>query len=166
MITQKEQLYKILDDMNIHYQSFSHPPTHHFEELREIRDKIEGLHCKCLFLTDKNSFYMVLMRGELRLDLKSLQNSLGCRRLSFGKGEDMEAILHVSPGSCTPFALINDKNKKINKVICDSAFKEAEYINFHPIENNATVQVRPKDFFKWLSHCGHDYIFHDFDSMV
>ncbi len=159
MITKKEQLYHILDDMGIGYKSFLHSPTHHFDELRDIRDKIQGLHCKSLFLTDKKNFYLVLMRGELRLDLKLLQKNLGSQRLSFGKAENMSAFLQVSPGSCTPYALVNDKHKNIKKVICDKAFQSAEYLNFHPIENHATLQIKTDDFIKWLKYCGHDYEF-------
>ncbi len=159
MITSKEELYRLLEEIGISYQYFAHPPTHHFEEHREIRDKILGLHCKSLLLTDKKSFYLILMRGEERLDLKALQDHLKSKRLSFAKGEDMERILHVSPGSCTPYALINDKEHNISHVICDSAFQKTEKINFHPMENNMTIQVTFDDFITWLDHCAHQYSF-------
>ncbi len=163
MIKTKKQLYKLLDKLNIPYNIFFHLPTHHFEEHREVRDKIPGLHCKSLLLTDKNDFYLILMRGEIKLDLKLLQKNLKSKRLSFAKSEDMEDLLFISPGSCTPYALINDKEHKIRTVICDGTFKQAEIINFHPLENDATIQVCFDDFVKWLNYCKHSYIFMDLE---
>lgn len=75
----------------------------------------------------------------------------------------MENLLSVSPGSCTPYALINDKNHAISRVICDAAFHQARMINFHPLENDATIQVAYEDFIKWLEYCGHDYTYIDLE---
>ncbi|MFV0431657.1 MAG: prolyl-tRNA synthetase associated domain-containing protein [Alphaproteobacteria bacterium] len=156
-ITTTTECLDLLEQSNIKFGLYEHPPTHHFDDHRDIRDKIAGMHCKSLFLTDKKEFYMVLMRGELRLNLKALKEGLKTKRLSFAKGEDMEDILAVSPGSCTPYALVNDKEYRISKVILDEAFKGADFINFHPIENTATIQVSHDDFIKWLKLTGHNY---------
>ncbi|MFV0322495.1 MAG: prolyl-tRNA synthetase associated domain-containing protein [Alphaproteobacteria bacterium] len=158
MITNAKALFTILDAQDIAYICHHHPPTHHYDDHREIRDNIPGMHCKSLFLTDKEYYYMVCMRGELRLDLKKLQQNLQSKRLSFGKGEMMQEILAVAPGSCTPYALVNDHGYRIHKVILDNTFETADSINFHPIENNATIRVSYNDFIKWLDFTGHQYI--------
>lgn len=158
MVTTAKALLALLDAQNIAYIHHQHPPTHHYADHRDIRDKIAGMHCKSLFLTDKEHYYMVCMRGELRLDLKRLQQNLQSKRLSFGKREMMQEILAVAPGSCTPYALVNDYGHRIYQVILDNAFAAAESVNFHPIENNATIQVSYNDFIKWLGYTGHQYI--------
>lgn len=158
MIQSSTELLKLLNAQNIAYINHHHPPTHRYDDHRDIRDNIPGIHCKSLFLTDKENYYMVCMRGELRLDLKCLQQNLGSGRLSFGKGEDMQGILGVAPGSCTPYALVNDTKHRIAQVILDDAFIGEENINFHPIENNQTIRVCYSDFTKWLDYTGHSYM--------
>lgn len=159
MIKTEQALFEIFDQLNIQHKTYYHEPTHRFDELRHIRDQIAGLHCKSLFLTDKKNFYFISLRGETRLDLKQLRNILNARRLSFAKEEDMLAILGVGAGNCTPYALINDAEHKIHTVFLDSAFQQAELINFHPLHNQATTQVRFEDFMRWINHCKHPYQF-------
>ncbi len=159
MIQSEQELFDIFEQLNIAYKNYPHAATHHFDEHRDVRDKISGTHCKSLFLTDKQDFYFVAMRGDERLDLKALRKELNVRRLSFGKEENMAQILGVKAGSCTPYALINDTKHQIKTVFLDSAFLDAEYINFHPLHNEATTQVAWQDFIRWLEHCGHAYQF-------
>lgn len=159
MIKTKQALFEIFDQLNIKHKTYYHEATHHFDEHRDVRDQIAGMHCKSLFLTDKKNFYFVALRGEVRLDLKALRRELNVRRLSFAKEEDMLAIIGVRAGNCTPYALINDPDHHIHSIFLDAAFQQAELINFHPLHNEATTQVHFKDFMRWIDHCGHKYRF-------
>ncbi len=157
MIKTEQALFEIFDQLNIQHKTYYHEATHRFDELRHIRDQISGVHCKSLFLTDKKNFYFISLRGEIRLDLNQLRKDLGVRRLSFAKEEDMLAIIGVGAGNCTPYALINDDQHKIAHIFLDAAFQKAEFINFHPLHNKATTQIRVKDFIRWIDYCGHPY---------
>ena len=61
----------------------------------------------CSSPTADGRMVLVVAKDDTRVDLKALAKRLSAGRLSFGKPERLEAVLGVSPGSVTPFALIN-----------------------------------------------------------
>ena len=66
------------------------------------------MHTKSLFLTNRDgSMVLAVAKDDTRVDLKALAKRLQAGRFSFGKGELLEAVLGVSPGSVTPLALVN-----------------------------------------------------------
>src|SRR3546814_7393269 len=73
-----------------------------------VNAAIPGAHTKNLFLKDNGgAFWLVTVPSEARVDLKALPAAIGSKRVSFGKAEDMERLLGISPGSVTPLAAIN-----------------------------------------------------------
>ena len=63
--------------------------------------------------------------------------------------------LGVIPGSVTPFALINDRERHV-RVILDADIIAAEIANFHPLSNDATTAIPPGELLRFISHCGHE----------
>src|SRR3546814_1634018 len=63
-----------------------------------------------------------------RVDLKALPAAIGSKRVSFGKAEDMERLLGISPGSVTPLAAINAAPGSIT-VVVDEALAAAGTVN-------------------------------------
>ena len=53
-------------------------------------------------------------------------------------------VLGVPPGSVTPFALINDKARRVT-VILDADMMRHERLNYHPLENTATTNIARED---------------------
>jgi Ala-tRNA(Pro) deacylase len=68
----------------------------------------------------------------------------------------MQKYLGVSPGSVTPFGLINDAEKHVHLFI-DQNLKGVERISFHPCINTASLVIKYLDFVKFLHHCGNRY---------
>ena len=91
--------------------------------------------------------------AEARVDLKALPSAIGSKRISFGKAEDMERLLGITPGSVTPLAAINDADVAV-KVVLDAAFEGR--INVHPLRNTATLGLTTIDLIRALRHWGHD----------
>ena len=79
---------------------------------------------------------------------------IGAPRFSFGSGELLIATLGVPPGSVTPFALINDRERKV-RVVLDEAMLALEPLNFHPLRNDRTIAVSAADLLKFIADCGH-----------
>ena len=52
--------------------------------------------------------------------------------VSFCKKEYLLGLLGISPGSVTPFALLNNTENDIDFFLEDK-MHESEYINFHPL---------------------------------
>ena len=81
-----------------------------------------GAHTKNLFLTDKDGrVALVVAKDDSRVDLKRVASRLGFGRLSFGNAELLAKLLGVTPGSVTPFALINDREARLRVVVDESA---------------------------------------------
>jgi Ala-tRNA(Pro) deacylase len=99
--------------------------------------------------------FLVVALGHAHIDLKSLHRTLGCDRLSFGKPELLMEILGVPAGSVTPFALINDRARRVT-VILDADMMRHEQLNFHPLENTASTNIGREDLLTFIRACGHE----------
>ena len=61
--------------------------------------------------------------------------------------------LGLSPGSVSPFGLINDGTHQV-RVVIDADLRTAGRIAFHPNVNTATIALAWTDFQRFLARCG------------
>jgi Ala-tRNA(Pro) deacylase len=121
-----------------------------------LRETIPGAHTKNLFLTDRDGrLALVVAKDDSRVDLKRVASRLGFGRLSFGNAALLGSMLGVTPGSVTPFALINDREARVRVVVDESLLAFAE-INCHPLENTATTRLATSDLISFILACGHE----------
>jgi Ala-tRNA(Pro) deacylase len=150
-----EQLFAFLDRLGIAHSTATHPPLFTVEQSQSLRGQIPGGHCKNLFLKDKNGrLYLLVLLEEARIDLKALPALIGAGRLSFGSAERLREALGVEPGSVTPFALINDRERRVTPVL-DAAMMAHEVLNYHPLVNTMTTSIRAADLLKFAAATGH-----------
>ena len=152
----RADLLNRLEHLGVETQTCEHPPVFTVEEARSLRGAIPGGHCKNLFLKDeKGEVWLIVCLEEARVDLKALPSKIGSRRLSFGKPGLLMEVLGVEPGSVTPFGLINDVSQRA-QVILDHAMMREEWLNYHPLRNDATTTIRAADLLKFIRSCGHE----------
>ncbi len=152
------ELFALFDQLGIQHSTVDHPPFFTVEEGRPWHDKIPGLHCKNLFIKDrKGGIWLVVMPGDKRADLARLEKALGAPRFSFGRGELLQEVLELTPGSVTPFGLINDKTRRVT-VILDEEMLDSEWVNFHPLHNAASTTLRSVDLVRFVRALGYDPI--------
>jgi len=97
-----------IDALAIPFAAHEHVAVFTVAESEKVSAAIPGAHSKNLFLKDAGgAFWLVTVPAEARVDLKALPDAIGCKRVSFGKPEDMERLLGIQPGSVTPLAAIN-----------------------------------------------------------
>ncbi len=139
----------------IPFENSEHEAVFTVEESRGVKEAIPGEHTKNLFLKDAGrAFWLVTVPAEMRVDLKALPAAIGCKRVSFGKPEEMERLLGLAPGSVTPLGAINADPGSI-VVVLDRTLAEAERINVHPLRNTATLGLSGADTLRLLEHWGH-----------
>jgi len=151
-----DQLFAYLDSLRIAHQTVTHAPAFTVDDARSLRGEIEGGHTKNLFLRDKKgAIYLVVALEDAAIALKSLHRVLGASgRFSFGSAELMRETLGVEPGSVTPFAVINDKTRRVT-VVLDAAMMAHDTLNFHPLVNTATTTISREGLLEFLAATGH-----------
>ncbi|MCW5731274.1 MAG: prolyl-tRNA synthetase associated domain-containing protein [Alphaproteobacteria bacterium] len=151
----EEELLRHLEGLGIRSHTFRHVPVYTVEESKAFRGRIDGAHCKSLFLKDRrDQLYLVVCLEHRRLDMKRLEKAIGSGRLSFASPELLMAHLGVIPGSVTPFGLINDRDGRV-QVLLDRDMMGISPLNYHPLRNDATTQIAPADLLRFLASTGH-----------
>lgn len=157
----KQQVYEFLDAIGIAYDRACHAPAFHMDDCVEISDRMNAAHCKNYFLTTKSKkvYCLCLVRPEVRLRTSDLSRQAGTPRLSFADAADLQAFLHVQPGSVSPMGLIFDADGRV-RLLVDSALKDADRLAFHPCDNTETLVMSAHDFFEvFLPAVHHEPLF-------
>ncbi|MDZ3833582.1 MAG: prolyl-tRNA synthetase associated domain-containing protein [Sphingopyxis sp.] len=140
----------------IPFAAHEHAAVFTVAESDDVNAAIPGAHTKNLFLKDAGgAFWLVTVPGEARVDLKALPAAIGCKRVSFGKAEDMARLLGIQPGSVTPLAAINAEPGSLTVVI-DAGLAAAARVNVHPLRNTGTLGLSGAAILDLLRHWGHD----------
>jgi Ala-tRNA(Pro) deacylase len=135
-------VYAALDALGIAYERHEHPAVFNAADASLYWDPIAGTQCKNLFLRNKKGdrHYLVVLEISKRADLRDLVKLVGDDRLSFGSPDRLLAELGLTPGSVSPFGLINDADGSV-RVLLDRDLRGAERLIFHPNINTASVVV-------------------------
>jgi Ala-tRNA(Pro) deacylase len=152
-----DALFAELGHLGIAHETVSHPPLFTVEQSKALRGTLQGGHTKNLFVKDKKGrHFLVTMEEDQGVDLKTLHTRIGgTGRVSFGNAEDMMAMLGVMPGSVTLFGVINDHAHGVT-VFIDEGLLAHEWINAHPLTNEATTTVATADMLRFLRSTGHE----------
>jgi Ala-tRNA(Pro) deacylase len=154
-MTAEQHLHADLASLGIATTLTEHEAVFTVGESERLHREIAGLHTKNLFLKDAGgAFWLVTVPADMRVDLKALPTAIGSKRVSFGKAEDMERLLRISPGSVTPLAAINDALGAVT-VVLDAAIAGAEIVNIHPLRNTATLGLSGADLQRALAYWRH-----------
>jgi Ala-tRNA(Pro) deacylase len=155
MAASESDLMARLDALGIATRTQRHAAVFTVEEAKAERGVLPGAHCKSLFLRDRRGgLWLVVMLEHRRTDLRKLSDRLEAPRFSFGSAELLFEVLGVTPGSVTPFAIINDREKRVT-VVLDAEMMEESPLNYHPLTNEATTAIAPADLLRFLADCGH-----------
>lgn len=145
-------VYAALDALGIPYEQHEHPAVFNAEDASKYWNPIPGVQCKNLFLRNKkgDKHYLVVVQIDKRVDLKDLVKLVGDDRLSFGSPERLRAELGLTPGSVSPFGLINDADGSV-RVLIDQDLRGADRLLFHPNINTGTLVVSWADLERFLA---------------
>lgn len=154
----RRRVFEFLDAHGIRYTWYEHPEAPTCEiALRYCRED-GARHCKNLFLRNHKGdrHYLVCFDAEQRLAIHDLEHRLRQGRLSFASEQRMERWLGLSPGSVSPFGLINDAEHHVH-LFLDERMRTWEKLAFHPNDNRATVLLTQEEFAKYLALTGNSY---------
>ena len=149
----RARVFDTLDALGIPYDRYEHPPVFTGEEAAIHWAAIRGTQVKNLFLRNKKGdrHYLAILEIHKQADLRRLVKIVGDDRFSFGSPERLLAQLGVTPGSVSPFGLINEESRRL-MVLVDEDLRHAERLILHPNINTASVTISGADlerFLKW-----------------
>lgn len=152
----KQKIIELLNSFNISFQVFEHPPLFTCEDAKNLKINIPATDCKTLFLTDGKKFFLLSMLAHKRLDVKNLSHQLNTTRLSFAKATELLQHLQLTPGSVSPFGLINDTENKV-ECLLDMEMMKCQTLGFHPLINTATLTLSPECLTSFLEKIKKDF---------
>ena len=150
-----EQVCRALVAMGISYEHYTHPPVFTSDEATEHWADIPATRVKNLFLRHKkgNRHYLVILEIGKQADLRHLVKIIGDDRLSFGSPERLMSAMGLTPGSVSPFGLLNDPAHAVH-VIVDEDLRRVQRLIFHPNINTASLTISVADFERFLAARG------------
>lgn len=156
----RDKVFAWLTEHGIEYSWYEHPEAPTIEIARQYWRKDGSKHCKNLFFRNHkgNRHYLVVLDCERDLDIHDLEKRLKQGKLSFASPQRMEKYLGLSPGSVSPFGLINDTDNHVH-LFLDENLKKESSLSFHPNDNHATVVISQEEFMRYLSIVGNSYEF-------
>jgi len=151
----EDAVYGRLAELNIAFERFEHPPLPTVADAEQYWAGIDATHCKNLFLRNQkgNRHYLVVLVHLKKVDLRAVAGQIGDGKLSFASPERLMTHLGLSPGSVSPFGLMNDKEHAV-RVVLDRDLKSADRVSFHPNINTRTLVLARADFERFLAACG------------
>jgi Ala-tRNA(Pro) deacylase len=155
MTPQEQSVQSRLQELGIAFDRHEHPPVATVEEASAHWAGIDATHCKNLFLRNQKGdrHYLVVLTATKKADLKAVAAQIGDGKLSFASPERMMTHLGLTPGSVSPFGLINDRDHAV-RVVLDRDFQSSPRLAFHPNINTATLTISAADFARFLQACG------------
>ena len=152
----RSDVLALLKSRGIPFELVEHKAVYNMADLAEIALPHPEADAQNLFVRDdkRQSFYLITVRGEKRVDLKAFRHARGTRPLSFASNEELAALLALTPGSVTPLGLLNDETRRVALFI-DEALEGDGLIAVHPSDNTATVWLKTADLITLLRERGH-----------
>ena len=153
-----EKLYQLLEHLNIPFEYIEHPEAPTIEIAKQYWAGHDAKHCKNLFFRNHkgNRHYLVILDCDSDMDIHSIEKQLRQGKLSFASEQRLMKYLGLTPGSVTPFGLINDSERHVH-VFVDKNLQNAQRLSFHPCINTASLIISKSDFVRFLDYTQNSY---------
>ena len=152
----KQEIYNFIKNKNIWYEITEHEAVFNMEELSKIELPYPECDAKNIFVRDdkKRNYYLITVKDNKKINLKEFRNNNKTRPLTFASESDLIDILNLTPGSVTPFGLLNDKDLKVIFYLDKDFFNDKQIIGIHPNDNTATIWLKINDLIDIIKNHG------------
>lgn len=150
-----EKVFAALKAAGIDYRVVHHPAVYTVAQADQYVKSEEFSRAKNLLLTNHHhtKYVLFLLAEDKRFDAHRFSQLTGLPRLSFASPERLKEKLGVTPGSVSPFGLLNDADHDVQLYI-DAAVAQARQFGAHPNDNTMTVILKTGDLLKLLQQHG------------
>ena len=145
-----------LQAANIPFKTVNHPAVFTAEEADRYVQGESFIRTKNLFLTTNkhNHYYLLLIEEHKRLDTRCFRQQAHSPRITFASPEELMTKLDLTPGSVSPFGLLNNHDHDVTLFV-DRDVAAAQTIGCHPNDNTKTTILATNDLLNFLSQAGY-----------
>lgn len=153
-----EKVKDKLEELNIDFEIVKHPPVLTTEEADSYIEGIDGARTKSLFLTNKKKtvYYLLIMDGQKRLDMKKFGTITGTNHIKFCSANRLMDKIGLFPGAVSIFGLLNNVEKDV-QVYFEKEILLEDRMSFHPNDNTKTIFISTDDMLKFIESIGFKY---------
>ena len=141
------QVLEFLNANGIAYEYTAHAKVETMEDCAALN--LPAPHCKNLFLCNRagTQYYLLLIRADKPFVTREVSKTLGVSRLSFGKDDALDRLLHTYPGCVSPMGLIFPESAEV-RLLIDEDLLALPAIAFHPLTDEASLWMDTEVFLK------------------
>ena len=153
-----QQVANTLQELGITFDVAEHPPVFTTEQADSYIEGLEGVRTKSMFLTNKKKtqYYLLIMGDKKRLDMADFKVQVGANRIRMASADSLAEKMQLSPGTVSPFGLLNNDEKDI-LVYFDKDIVSEDIMTFHPNTNEKTIFIKTQDLFRFLEAIDFSY---------
>lgn len=151
VIPEEKELYDLLDKFGIKHETKYHAVITTQDQFEDLERKINGTICKGLLLKAKEGYIYYIINEHTNVNIKLLAKSLKLKVLRFAEGDTYQQMLKVHSKTCPSiFAIKNDNEKKIIKVLIDENIEKNKNVCSLALREDGTCSIEYSDLVKYL----------------
>lgn len=151
----KQEIYALLQKNKLWYEVSEHGRVYDMKKLAALDLRYPEAVAKNVFVHDsKNNYYLITLKGNKRVDLKTFRDKNHTGRLSFASEQELSGVLKLSAGSVTPLGLLNDTDLKVKFYLDQEFLTDKQIIGIHPNDNTVTLWMRAQDLLAIIKEHG------------
>ena len=151
VIPEEKELYDLLDKYGIKHETKYHANITTVDQFEDLERKINGNICKGLLLKAKEGYIYYIINERTNVNVKLLAKSLKLKVLRFAEADTYQQMLKVHSKTCPSiFAIKNDNEKKIIKVLIDENIDKSKKVCSLALREDGTCCIDYDDLVKYL----------------
>lgn len=149
------QIASRLQAAGIPFRTINHPAVFTAAQADRYVQGESFVRTKNLFLTTSkhNHYYLLLIAEHKRLDSRIFRQQAHTPRLTFASPAELADKLALTPGSVSPFVLLNNRDHDVTLFV-DRDVATAPTIGCHPNDNTKTTILATRDLLAFLQQAG------------
>ncbi len=143
MFNPYKEIINLLTINNIRYEETEHEPVYTSEQAAKVRGTHISLGVKSLLLKSGNSFILVVLSGNRKLDSRKLKTLLKITDFHFALPEEVRDKMGCEIGACYPLGSLIGLPTHVDKSLAKN-----DIISFNPGLHTISIDIEWRDFCK------------------
>lgn len=138
-----ESIVSFLKEGRIKFRLLEHEPVYTSEQAAKVRGVSADMGAKALLLKAGIEYFLAVLPGSLKLDVKKLEDYFGIKEARFAKPEEVKVVMGCEVGACYPFG-----NLIGVRMLVDNELARNKEISFNPGVHDKSLIMRWEDYKK------------------